>query len=143
MSRSCPRRPKTAALAAVLLTATAWGPAAAAAPAPQAGPGGTAVPVCLALEGHDREYDLRLRPDMAERLYRTTRSYPGPCAVYSDPVPLGNGQLRTYAQLDGDRPLTLGYVFDDAALENLPTENSDGRHCYALNGDGGIDRDAE
>lgn len=58
-------------------------------------------------------------------------------------VSLGDGRMRTYARLDGDRPVALGYELDRKALDGLPKAHTDGRHCADNNHDGRIERDEE
>ena len=47
--------------------------------------------------------------------------------------------MRTYVQTDGRQPLAIGVEFPRSALSGLPSEPSDGRHCYDLDSDGAID----
>ncbi|MER5636767.1 hypothetical protein ABT095_07425 [Kitasatospora sp. NPDC002227] len=64
---------------------------------------------------------------------------PAGCRSYGPAVPLGNGAMRTYAELDGDRPLAVGLSLTGGALDGLPTEPNDGHHCFDRDGDGTID----
>ncbi|WP_441249276.1 hypothetical protein [Kitasatospora sp. McL0602] len=72
-----------------------------------------------------------------------TRAAPAPAAPdgisYGAAQPLGSGTLRTYAELDGKRPVAVGAVFTRSALDNLPTEPTDRHHCFDVDGDGTID----
>src|SRR5690349_10963822 len=57
---------------------------------------------------------------------------------------LGSGEVTSFAQLQADgAPKAIGVLFSAAALQNLPTEGSDGHHCTDRNGDGVVDRPAE
>lgn len=62
---------------------------------------------------------------------------------YGPEVPLGAGTLRTYTQREGGRPLVMGVTFPAAALRNLPTAMSDGKHCFDKDGNGSIDLHTE
>ncbi|MFG3496015.1 hypothetical protein [Streptomyces sp. NPDC047928] len=122
-------------------TANATEPAAAPAPKTAAT---TPTTVCVAdRSAPDREWTVQVTAATAELLYRWTLSYPGPCASYGKPSALGDGSVRTYAQLSGDRPQTVGIVFPRATLRNLPTAMTDGKHCYDMNGDGKVDEHTE
>ncbi|WP_131767446.1 hypothetical protein [Candidatus Protofrankia californiensis] len=147
MSSARPRR--TRLLGAVLMLGTVVGVAVAAASVSSSATpeGSTAAkpsgsPVCL-VEADGVEHNVKVLSTVTTELYHKTRSYPGPCAVYGEPVVLGDGRIRTYAQLDGVRPFSLGFVFGKNALTNLPTANTDGQHCYDVDGDGTIDEQAE
>ncbi|MFG1918829.1 hypothetical protein [Micromonospora sp. NPDC048898] len=114
-------------------------------PAPQrADATGKAVAVCLVLGRPEIEQDLRLPASVAQRLYQDTRSYPGPCADYGPAQRVGTGgSVRIATQSIGSRPISMSFVFDKGMLTGLPTELSDGKHCYDVNGDGAITRDTE
>lgn len=101
--------------------------------------GDAPLDVCLVLGRPEKERTVKLPPAAAERLYRATRSYPGPCADYGPSKRLGDGTVRIYSQLAGDRPVSLGFVLDRRALGGLPTEPTDGAHCYDVDGNGTID----
>ncbi|GAA5015424.1 hypothetical protein [Kitasatospora paranensis] len=58
---------------------------------------------------------------------------------YGRPVPLGEGAAHTYVQLAGDRPVAIGVALTRGALDGLPTEPADGKHCFDRDGDGTID----
>jgi hypothetical protein len=99
-----------------------------------------AVSVCRATTPTDGEKDVRVSRREAARLYRTTASYPGPCAAYGTAVPLGDGRLRMYAQLAGARPVSLGFVLDDRSLTSLPSAPTDGTICYDKDGNGVVEQ---
>ncbi len=63
-----------------------------------------------------------------------------PMTMLGVPASMGNGSVAGYAELDAaGGPKVIGVMFSAAALENLPTAQSDGHHCYDLNKDGKID----
>lgn len=103
--------------------------------------GVTFVDVCLVPRGnYDVEVDLRLPQRAADRLLARTPSYPGPCYQYGDANDLGDGYVQTYAQYDRHgEPLALGVTFPASMLQSLPSEPSDGNHCFDVDGDGHID----
>ncbi|GAB1644472.1 hypothetical protein [Krasilnikovia sp. MM14-A1259] len=105
--------------------------------------GGKLVDVCLVLGSPEIEHDVRLPSAAAQRLYHDTRSYPGPCADYGPAVPVGSGTVRIATQRSGSRPVSMAFVFDRSMLTGLPTELSDGKHCYDVDGNGTIDRNTE
>ncbi|MFJ1702906.1 hypothetical protein [Kitasatospora sp. NPDC088346] len=67
----------------------------------------------------------------------------GLCSAFGRPERLGDGLVRTYARLDGGRPLAVGVLYPDAALRDLPTAMTDGHHCYDVDGDGRTDPETE
>ncbi len=59
-------------------------------------------------------------------------------------VGLGQGDVESYAEVDGAGvPLAIGVSFAAAALEGLPTEESDGHRCFDGDADGEIEVDSE
>lgn len=66
-----------------------------------------------------------------------------PCISYGLPHRLGAGMVRTYAKIDGVRPVAVGTALTAGALEDLPTEPTDHHHCFDVNGDGKIDEMTE
>jgi hypothetical protein len=102
------------------------------------------VAVCLVTDSAPgRERTVTVAGWAADLLLSETLSYEGTCASYGAPSALGNGHLRTYAQISGSRPQTIGVVFPKAALTNLPTAMTDGKHCYDMNADGSLDEHTE
>lgn len=72
----------------------------------------------------------------AELLVQRTQAYLGSCAVYGAPSPLGEGTVRTFAQIEDRRPTTIGITFSSKTLTGLPTAMTDGNRCFDTNGDG-------
>ncbi|MDH6575356.1 hypothetical protein [Kitasatospora sp. MAP5-34] len=68
---------------------------------------------------------------------------PRPRTSYGTAEPLGSGTVRTYAELDGKRPVAVGVVLTRSALDNLPTEMTDRKRCFDVNGDGVIEEATE
>ncbi|GLZ38902.1 hypothetical protein [Actinokineospora sp. NBRC 105648] len=99
--------------------------------------------VCLQGDPQDTQRDGVLPTSLAAEVYRATRSYPGPCAVYGTPKPMGRAQIQTFAQLRGPQPVRLGFVFDADALDGLPTAMTDGTHCHDVDGNGKVDQHTE
>ncbi|WP_051812540.1 hypothetical protein [Kitasatospora sp. MBT63] len=62
-----------------------------------------------------------------------------PCLALGTPQRLGDGLVRTYARLDHGRPLSVGILYSDRALDHLPTAMTDGHHCFDVDGDGRTD----
>jgi hypothetical protein len=57
---------------------------------------------------------------------------------------IGNGTVGTYAEFTNDRaPSVIGVVYSAAALEGLPTSNSDQHHCFDRDANGTVDVTAE
>jgi hypothetical protein len=57
---------------------------------------------------------------------------------------LGSGSVSSYADFDDQGNLqAIGVVYSADALDGLPTEMSDQRHCFDRNGDGQVDTSAE
>ena len=132
----------TLGLAAVAAPASTAAGAASAAAAPDlaSAPPHERIVVCFVSPG-DRSYErtVRLPAAAAKVLLSATPSYPGPCAVYGERSRLGEGVIRTYAQLHRGKPLAVGVTFPRSTFEDLPTAPHDGHHCYDANGDGAID----
>ncbi|MFJ6612835.1 hypothetical protein ACIQPT_21455 [Streptomyces sp. NPDC091289] len=102
------------------------------------------VSLCLVTRAAPtREYTIRVTRRAADILLKETLSYEGVCADYGTPSDLGDGNLRTYAQISGDTPQTVGIVFPKSTLNNLPTAMTDGKHCYDMDDDGSIDEHTE
>jgi hypothetical protein len=60
------------------------------------------------------------------------------------PVPLGNGAVASYAELDGaGDPHAIGVALTPAALAGLPAAGSDLNHCYDQSADGRLDPSTE
>ncbi|MFJ6216795.1 hypothetical protein ACIQGZ_26220 [Streptomyces sp. NPDC092296] len=90
------------------------------------------------------EVTVTLPQVAADPVLAYTPSYAGPCASYGAPSSLGNGTLRTFAQLDSaQKPLAIGIVFPKPTLQNLPTTMTDQHHCYDVDGNGQIDEHTE
>ncbi len=66
-----------------------------------------------------------------------------PCTAHGTSFPLGAGTVRTYAELDGKRPVAVGIELTRSALDNLPTEMTDRKRCFDVNGDGVIEEATE
>ena len=64
--------------------------------------------------------------------------YLGVCAVYRDHTTLGDGFVRTYAQInEDDTPYAIGVEFSDSLFTNLPVDPpADGYNCWDADGDG-------
>lgn len=57
---------------------------------------------------------------------------------------VGKGTVSSYAEFDKNgAPKAIGIVFSAGALEELPSEHSDGHHCFDQNNDGKFDLDKE
>ena len=57
---------------------------------------------------------------------------------------VGKGTVSSYTELDKNGvPRAIGIVFQASALEGLPSEHSDGNHCFDRDNDGKIDLDKE
>jgi hypothetical protein len=63
--------------------------------------------------------------------------------VYGQAIPLGSGEVRSYAELAGSRPVSLGMVVTERAMASLPTARSNGQYCFDRNGDGKVEPDVE
>ncbi|MFZ3494504.1 hypothetical protein ACODT5_14985 [Streptomyces sp. 5.8] len=102
------------------------------------------VTVCLVTrDAPNRERTVKVARWASQVLLEETLSYAGPCASYGTPSALGNGNLRTYAQIAGSKPLTVGIVFPKSTLTGLPTTMTDGNHCYDIDGDGSVNEHTE
>lgn len=145
ISRLKIRRP--AALLAALVLAVTGGVAVVAATqpgAPEASASEPYVTVCYVRTGQQgTEKTVQVSRRTAKELLTKTASYPGPCALYGAPSALGNGAVRTYAQLDGARPLSIGVSLPATTLTNLPTPPTDGQRCFDVDNNGSIDAHLE
>ncbi len=57
---------------------------------------------------------------------------------------VGKGMVSSYAEFDKNgMPKAIGIVFHAGSLDALPTEHSDGHHCFDHNSDGNFDLDKE
>ncbi len=57
---------------------------------------------------------------------------------------VGKGTVSSYAEFDKNgAPKAIGIVFQASALDGLPTEDSDGHHCFDRDKDGKIDLQKE
>ncbi len=57
---------------------------------------------------------------------------------------VGKGTVSSYAEFDKNgAPKAIGVVFQASALDGLPTEESDGHHCFDRDKDGKIDMKKE
>ncbi len=57
---------------------------------------------------------------------------------------LGNGEVVSFAELQGTgAPKAIGIMISGEALASLPSEHSDGHHCFDRDGDGVTARPAE
>jgi hypothetical protein len=132
----------SSAAAALLGTAALMAPAASTANAAT-----NTSPVAVCLTGNTsttNEISVKLPQVAVEPVLQATASYLGPCASYGTPTALGNGNVRTYAQQDSTgKPLSIGFVFPKATLQNLPTTMTDQHHCYDVDGNGTIDEHTE
>lgn len=136
-----------AALAISALTLLVWPslPAQATATTPEAAARTSgSVTICLVTaDAPTRERTVKVAEWAADVLLKQTPSYAGQCASYGTPSALGNGTVRTYAQVNGSTPQTVGIVFPKSMLTGLPTSMTDGHHCYDVNGDGTVDQHTE
>lgn len=126
---------RTAALAAAVLL----GVVAAVVPSSSASAGGGGhEKVCLVSGSHEQTV---LRPgNVVDQLVATTRSYRGVCAEYGERTGLGNGEITAYSQREGSRPVSIGLVMTDGALDGLPTEMpTEGKWCFDKDGNGTTD----
>ncbi|MCE7982480.1 MAG: hypothetical protein DYG89_14915 [Caldilinea sp. CFX5] len=63
-----------------------------------------------------------------------------PTTVYGESGEMGQGTVRTYAELNADgSPVSLGIVYTQALLEGLPTEPNMKSRCFDVNGNGTLD----
>jgi hypothetical protein len=57
---------------------------------------------------------------------------------------LGNGEVTSFAELEPTgAPKAIGITISAEALASLPSEHSDGHHCFDRDGDGVTTRPAE
>ena len=64
--------------------------------------------------------------------------------ILGAPSSLGNGTVVSYSELAASgTPKAIGVVFSASALEALPTQLSDGNHCFDANNDGVVDLTTE
>ncbi|MET9854622.1 hypothetical protein ABZY57_16955 [Streptomyces sp. NPDC006450] len=102
------------------------------------------VTVCLVTrDAPTRERTVKVAQWASQVLLQETLSYAGPCASYGAPSALGNGTVRTYAQVNGTTPQTVGFVFPKNTLTGLPTTMTDGNHCYDMDGNGTVNEHTE
>jgi hypothetical protein len=102
------------------------------------------VTICLVPPGQlSNEFTLTVPAAAASALLAQTPSYTGPCAAYGTASALGQGNIRTFAQLEDGRPLSIGAVFPRTTLSGLPTTMTDGHHCYDVDGNGTTDQMTE
>ena len=67
-----------------------------------------------------------------------------PARIFGWKSDLGKGTVSSYAEFTASgTPRALGIVFSESALDGLPTEGSDGHHCFDRNKDGTIDTATE
>lgn len=60
-----------------------------------------------------------------------------PTTVYGESGDMGEGTARTFAELNPDgSPVRIGIVFDQGAMEGLPTEPNLESRCFDANGNG-------
>ncbi|UYM06236.1 hypothetical protein [Solicola gregarius] len=86
------------------------------------------------------EVTLRLPSRAVDRLVEHTPAYRGPCAEYGERADLGNGEVTAYSQVVGDRPVSVGMIMTDDALDGLPHDPpTDGKWCFDKNDDGTVD----
>ncbi|PBC78717.1 hypothetical protein BX265_3496 [Streptomyces sp. TLI_235] len=135
----------SSAAAALLGTAALISPAAGSANAAATAADTTPVKVCLTgSTSTTAEFNVTLPKVAVDPVLQATASYLGPCASYGTPSALGNGNVRTYAQQEPNgKPISMGFVFPKATLQNLPTTMTDQHHCYDINGNGVIDEHTE
>jgi hypothetical protein len=139
------KRPLLASSAAVALLGTAALTIPAGAGATANAAAVTTVKICLAVTtGQNAEVTIDLPQAAIDPLLSHTSSYLGPCASYGAPSALGNGTVRTYAQLEGSgKPVSIGFVFPKETLQNLPATMTDQHHCYDVDGNGTVDEHTE
>lgn len=62
----------------------------------------------------------------------------------SDPQPMGEGELRTYAEVDAEgRPAAIGVLLTETALAGLPPLRNATSRCFDLNGNARVDGPGE
>ena len=131
---------RTAALAAVALL-----PALAViVPSSSASAGGAQQERFCLVSGGGQERTVS-RPSYAiDGLLEDTQSYRGACAEYGEQTRIGNGTLTAYSVRDGARPMVVGMVMTDAALDGLPTDPpTEGKWCFDKDGNGSVDQVTE
>jgi hypothetical protein len=66
------------------------------------------------------------------------KGYEGPCADLGDKRKIGNAYLQTFVQKipESNKLWSIGIVFPESALNNLPTTPSDGQNCYDIDQNG-------
>lgn len=100
------------------------------------------VPLCFAATTDtDHERTLRVPRAAVPPLLEHTASYRGHCAEYGESADQGQGTATAYTQTDRKGvPQSVGMVFDDEALQDLPHDPpSDGTYCFDKDGDGSVD----
>ena len=99
------------------------------------------VPMCLSLKAFPRSgVTVHVPSSVAHALVRRTASYRGPCAVYGESAPRGDGRLTAYSQQERGRPYAMGVVLPSRTLNGLPHDPpSDGKWCFDKDGNGSID----
>jgi hypothetical protein len=121
-----------AASAAVLAVVVPWSSASA------GEQGARQEQVCLVTAGH--EQTLQRPVDVVSKLVEGTESYRGRCAEYGESAKLGNGQVTAYSEAEGTRPVAVGMIMTDGALDGLPSDPpTDGKYCFDVDGNGTVD----
>ena len=86
------------------------------------------------------EVTMRLPSAAVDRLVEHTPAYRGPCAEYGEHAQLGDGKITAYSQVVGSKPVAVGMVMSDDALDGLPHDPpTDGKWCFDKDGDGTVD----
>lgn len=103
------------------------------------------VPLCFVPKHAPRiERTIHVPQRVADRLLRTTLSYHGPCALYGESAPLGDGRLTAYSQSERGVPRAIGLVFPSRTLQGLPFDPpTAGLWCFDKSGDGTVDEMTE
>lgn len=104
---------------------------------------GSDEPVTLCLAAHpgtSHERTVAVPELIARVLLRTTASYDGPCAEYGESAERGNGTMTAYSQTADGVPVSVGLVFTEGLLDDLPHDPpTGGLWCYDKDGDGEVD----
>lgn len=99
------------------------------------------VTMCLVANSQSHvERTVHVPGFLGEALIGVTASYRGPCAVYGDSAPRGDGRLTAYTQQEHGQPHAIGVVMPTATLRGLPHDPpTDGKWCFDKDGDGSVD----
>ncbi len=58
---------------------------------------------------------------------------------FGDRASLGDGTIQTYVSMRRGKPRSVGVLFSESMLDNLPDVPFDGNNCFDVNGDGELD----